>query len=187
MRASSLRHAANARQAESQLPVEEWRPTPGAQVKQAISTRRAEREARYQQVESLHQQGLTSKEIARRMAISERTVRHWLHRGVAPDTRPRRKYPSAFDPYAPYALTRWEEGERNGTHIWREIAAQGYPGSQRMVYRFLETLKTHEMGTSAQVSRLSHSTSTAAVSLFMRRPDTLDEIQRSGRRASDQN
>jgi DNA-binding NarL/FixJ family response regulator len=30
---------------------------------------------RHQQVESFHQQGLTAKEIARRMAISERTVR----------------------------------------------------------------------------------------------------------------
>jgi hypothetical protein len=82
------------------------------------------------------------------------------------------------DPYAPYVLTRWEEGERNGAQIWREIAAQGYPGSQRMLSRFLETLKTHEMGPSALVQRLPHSSSTAAVSLFMRRPDTLDEIQR---------
>jgi transposase len=82
------------------------------------------------------------------------------------------------DPYAPSVLTRWEEGERNGAQIWREIAAQGYPGSQRMLSRFLETLKTHEMGPSALVQRLPHSSSTAAVSLFMRRPDTLDEIQR---------
>jgi transposase len=81
-------------QAEGQLAVEEWRPTPGAHVKQTISTRRAEREARYQQVESLDKQGLTTREIACRMAISERTVRHWLHRGVAPDTRLRRKYAS---------------------------------------------------------------------------------------------
>jgi transposase len=85
------------------------------------------------------------------------------------------------DPYAPYVLTRWEEGERNGTHIWREIAAQGYPGSQRMLYRFLKTQKTqktHEMGANASVQRLPHYSSTAAVSLFMRRADTLDEIQR---------
>jgi transposase len=82
------------------------------------------------------------------------------------------------DPYSPSVLTRWEEGERNGTQIWREIAAQGYPGSQRMLYRFLETLKTHEMGTSAPVPRLPHFASTAAISLFMCRPDTLDEIER---------
>jgi excisionase family DNA binding protein len=148
------------------------------QVKQAISTRRAEREARYQQVESFQKPGLTCKEIARRLRISERTIRHWLQRGVAPDTRPRRKYPSDFDPYAPYVLTRWEGGERNGTQIWHEIAAQGYPGSQRMVYRFLKTLKTQEMGATAPVHRLPHYSSTAVVSLFMRRPDTLEEIER---------
>jgi transposase len=112
------------------------------------------------------------------MAISERTVRHWLHRGVAPDTRLRRKYASDFDPYAPYVLTRWKEGERNGTHMWREIAAQGYPGSQRMVYRFLKTLKTQEMEATTPVQRLPHYSSTAAVSLFMRRAGTLEEIQR---------
>ena len=82
------------------------------------------------------------------------------------------------DAYAPYVLTRWKEGERNGSQIWREIAAQGYPGSQRMVYRFLKTLKTHEMKATAPVQRLPHYSSTAAVSLFMRRADTLEEIQR---------
>ncbi len=164
-------------QEETPLPVEEWRPAPGNHVTRVISTRRAEREARYQQVENLHKQGLTSKEIAYRLGISERTVRHWLHRGIAPDVRPRRKRQSDFDPYAPYVLKRWEEGERNGTHLWHEIAAQGYPGSQRMVYRFLKTLKTHEIEASAGVHRLPHYSSTAAVSLFMRRPDKLDEIE----------
>jgi hypothetical protein len=80
-------------QGEVPLPVEEWRPTPGAQVTQAISTRRTEREARYQQVDSLHKQGLASKEFARRLGISERTVRHWHHQGVAPDTRPHATIP----------------------------------------------------------------------------------------------
>ncbi len=105
-------------------------------------------------------------------------MRHWRKLGVAPDTRPRRKRQSDFDPYAPYVLTRWEEGERNGTHLWREIAARGYPGSQRMVYRFLKTLRTHEIEASAGVQRLPHYSSTAAVSLFMRRPDKLEEIER---------
>jgi excisionase family DNA binding protein len=158
--------------------VEEWRPTPGKDVQQAISTRRAEREARYHAVESLHKQGLTSKQIAHRLGISERTVRHWLQRGSAPETKPRRKYRSAFDPYAPYILKRWEEGEHNGTRLWREITAQGYPGSQRMVYRFLKTIKTKERVTSAGVYHLPHFSSRAAVSLFMRHPDKLEELER---------
>jgi transposase len=120
---------------------------------------------------------LTAKEIAHRMAISERTVRHWLKRGVAPDVRPRRKRQSDFDPYALYVLKRWEEGERNGTHLWHEIAAQGYPGSQRMVYRFLKTLKTQEIEACAAGHRLPHYSSTAAISLFMRHPDKLEEIE----------
>jgi transposase len=169
--------APTAAQGEVRVPVEEWRPAPGEQVKRAISTHRAEREARYHHVEDFQKQGLSSKEIAYRLGVSERTVRHWLKRGVAPDVRPRRKRQSDFDPYASYILKRWEEGERNGTHLWQEIAAQGYPGSQRMVYRFLKTLKTHEIAASAQGHRLPHYSSTAAISLFMRHPDKLEEIE----------
>ena len=88
-------------QGEVRVPVEEWRPAPGEQVKRTISTHRAEREARYHQVEDFQKQGLTSKEIASRLRVSERTVRHWLKRGVAPDVRPRRKRQSDFDSYAP--------------------------------------------------------------------------------------
>ena len=53
------------------VAVEEWRPALGEQIKRMISTHRAEREARYQYVESLQKQGLTSKEIARRLGVSE--------------------------------------------------------------------------------------------------------------------
>jgi transposase len=164
-------------QAEAQGSVEEWRPAAGEQVNQAISTHRAEREVRYQHVERLHQQGLTSQQIAHQLGMYDRTVRHWLKRGVAPDVRPRRKQQSDFDAYAPYVLKRWEEGEHNGTHLWQEIAAQGYPGSQRMAYRFLKTLKTQEKTASAQC-RLPHFSSTAAVTLFMQREDALEESKR---------
>ncbi len=71
LKAASPSEAAPATmQAQGPLSIEEWRPTPGAQVTQAISTRRASRSARYQQVESLHKQGVTTKQIACRMAKS---------------------------------------------------------------------------------------------------------------------
>jgi len=98
------------------------------------------------------------KAIVSQLGISQRTVRHWFARGVAPDTRPRRKRQSDFDPYAAYVLKRWHDGERNGTRIFQEIAAQGYPGSQRMVYRFLKTLKRTEVKTSAEIPQLLHYT-----------------------------
>jgi transposase len=158
--------------------VEEWRPDPGAHVAQTIATRRAERDVRYQQAVRLREQGRSIKQIASHLRISERTVRHWFARGVAPDTRPRRKRQSDFDPHASYVLKRWQDGEHNGTRLWEEIAAQGYPGSQRMVYRFLKTLKKTEVNTPANTRCVLHYTSSAAVCLFLHHPDTLDESQR---------
>jgi transposase len=176
--ASQGAEAATQAPGDSLLPLEEWRPAQEENVKQTIATRRAERQERYQQVLAWCEQGLTSQEIAGRLGMKARTVRDWLHKGVAPDTRSRRKYRSAFDPYAPYVLKRWQAGERSGRQLWREVRFQGYGGSERMVYRFLETLKTTEIVTRAWTARLPHYTSTAAVWLFMRRPEHLDEIQR---------
>ncbi len=127
------------------LPINEWRPAPGKQVEQAVATRRSEREDRYQQVVELRKQGFSPKQIAARLAMSERTVRHWLQQQTAPDVRLRRKYQSSFDAYAPYVLERWNSGCRNGAQLWREIAAQGYPGTPRMVSSFLQTLKKTEI------------------------------------------
>jgi transposase len=61
--------------------------------------------------------------------------------------------------------------------IWREIAAQGYTGSHRMVYRFLETLKTTEILPSAGAHRLPYYSSQTAVWLFIHDPETLEEIE----------
>lgn len=47
-----------------------------------------------------------------------------------------------------------------------------------MVYRFLKTLKTQERVAPAQQCRLPHFSSTAAVTLFMQRPETWEESKR---------
>jgi transposase len=41
-------------------------------------------------------------------------------------------------------LSRWEEGCQNGLRLWEEIKAQGYTGSERMLYRFLVPLRRNE-------------------------------------------
>jgi hypothetical protein len=97
--------------------VAEWRPDPGVQVARTIAVRRSERDARYQLAVHLRKPRLSIKEIACRLSLHERTVRHWFERGVAPDVRPRRKRQSDFDPYAPYVLKRGPEGERNGIRL----------------------------------------------------------------------
>lgn len=114
---TSSQHDQANEQGQKDMPsrsLEEWRPAQGQKVERTIALRRAERENRYQQVVVLREQGLTSQQIAQHLRVSERTVRHWLQRGVAPDVRQRRKYHSDFDAYAPYVLTRWQQGCRNG-------------------------------------------------------------------------
>src|SRR5207248_11194095 len=82
----------------------------------------------------------------------------------------------------PTYLNEGREGERSGRQLWREVRFQGYSGSERMVYRFLETLKTTEIVTSAGTHRLPQYTSNAAVWLFMRRIDAFGRAptRRSG-------
>jgi transposase len=90
----------------------------------------------------LSAQGVTQKEIAHRLGMGERTVRYWLTRGIpygTPESRCKRR--KGFDPYASYVEERWNQGYRNGQELWREIIAQGYRGSCRTVYRFLEALR----------------------------------------------
>jgi transposase len=123
--ASQGAEAATQAPADRLLSLEEWRPAQEESGKQTIATRRAERQERSQQVLALAEQGLTSPEIAGRLGMKARTVRDWLHKRVAPDSRPRRKDRSAFDAYAPYVLKRWPEGERSGRQLWREVKFRG--------------------------------------------------------------
>jgi len=165
-------------QNKSIISIEEWRPPEPAHVEKVRLTRRAGRYARYQQVVKLDRQGLATKEIAGRLGMSDRTVRDWLKHKTFPEAQKRRKRQSSFDAFAPYVLKRWQEGERNGLALWREIKAQGYTGSDRSVYRHLTTLKRVEVQASVNVERIQKFSANTAIWLFMRDPKKLDEIER---------
>jgi transposase len=79
-------------------------------------------------------------------------VHRWLASGTFPEVRSRRKRQSSFDVFAPYVLKRWQDGERRGIHLFREIREQGYTGSERSVYRYVETLKQAELWLSAPMA-----------------------------------
>ena len=152
-------------------------PSEPAHVEKVRLTRRAGRKARYEQVMEGRSQGLTAKEIARQLNMSERTVQTWLAVGTFPEAKKRRKKPSSFDTFAPYVLKRWQEGERNGLVLWREIQKQGYTGSERTVYRHIETLKQASVQASLNLNRLHTFTASTAVWLFVRDPKSLDEVE----------
>ena len=159
------------------ISIEEWRPKEPAHVQKVRLTRRAGREARYEQVRERGRQGLTAKEIACQLGMSQRTVQRWLAAGTFPEAKKRRKKRSEFDEFAPYVLKRWQEGERNGLGLWHEIVAQGYTGSERTVYRHIETLKQASVQAPFHLGRLHTFTASTAVWLFVRDKKSLDEME----------
>jgi len=105
-------------------------------------------------------------------------LQRWLAAETFPEAKKRRKRQSSFDAFAPYVLKRWQEGERNGLALWREIKAQGYTGTANGVYRRLETLKQAEVRASVNPERLQKYAANTAIWLFVRDPQKLDEIER---------
>jgi transposase len=143
----------------------------------------AERLDRYQQLVELRQAGLTTKEVARRLGMGERTVRYWWTRGIPYGTPElRRKRPRADAPCAAYLTERWHQGCRNGLELWRELQAQGYRGSSRTVYRILASLRESPSPLRGKAERaclvpetpLQHLAAREAVWLFVRAPTDLE-------------
>jgi transposase len=159
------------------ISIEEWRPPEPAHVEKVRLARRAGRYARYQHVVELNRQRIATKEIAGRLGMSDRTVRDWLKRGAFPEAQKRRKKQSSFDPFAAYVLKRWQDGEHNGLVLWQEIKNQGYTGTDRSVYRYLKTLKQAEVRASLNPERLQKYSVNAAIWLFVRDPNKLEEIE----------
>jgi transposase len=165
----------------------EWSAASAPPAGSAHLARHAERSDRYQQLLELRKEGLTTKEIARRLGMAERTVRHWFKRGI-PYGKPelRRKQRNGFDPSIPYVTERWKQGERNGLRIFREMQAQGYKGGSSTVYRFLRSLRGYSASPQGKAERaqavpeapLQDFSAKDAVWLFVRTPSDLDETER---------
>jgi transposase len=161
-----------------------WPAEDAPLAESAHLARHAERLDRYQQLIHLRDEGFTQKAIARRLGMAERTVRHWLTRGI-PYGKPelRRKRRRGFDPYAASVRERFSQGSRNGLQLWRELQTRGYQGGWRTVYRFLAQLKQGsapsggkpQRSPAAPDSPVSHWTAKQAVWWFLRDPSDLKE------------
>ena len=163
-------------------------PAPDLPAGSAHLAHHAERADRYQQLAELRNEGLTTKEIARRLDMAERTVRHWLKRGIPyGDAELRRKGSNRMAPYTAYVSERWNQGERNGLTLFRELQTQGYKGGSRSVYRFLERLRGYPASSKGRAehaqtlpdSPLQQFAAHQAVWLFVRDYSDLDETEQA--------
>ncbi len=146
---------------------------------QPYTAHQTERYDRYQQVVTLHKQGMKIKEIASRIGMGRRTVQSWLAHDTYPETHYHtRRHRSRFDAYEAYVRQRWDEGVHNIQQIWREIKAQGYPHSDRALRAHLEALCGKKQADLPAASLLDHFSAKTAVWLLMRPFDELKENER---------
>jgi len=177
---------------ETQPVPEERRRLPRSRsVQLAREGRRAQKLDRYTQVVELHHQGLKAADIASRVGIGERTVYRWLHNGSWTFARWRRRRPSLIDPYERYVLQWWNEGNRNGLQLYRELASRGYQGSPKAMYNYLLTLRGQQVRLSrpspskpparksipSPPAPLENFSAQGATWLFLCQPEKLNERQ----------
>jgi transposase len=151
-----------------------WQQRTPIQVKKAHQARQASRDDRYEQMTTLRAQGLTQREVATRMGMSEKAVRNWLKRGAAPTNERHSRRRSVFDPYAAYVLQRWQAGMHEGKQLYEEIQAQGFSGTVRIVQRFVQALRDDpEKVTLAPATAAERFSANAATWLFIHDPEDL--------------
>src|SRR2546427_5132625 len=132
--------------------------------------RRAKRYARYEDVRTLSRQGVSIREIARRLKLSRETIRRFMRAEEFPEMASARRGQrgSILNQYKPYIFQRWQQECRNSVQLYDEIKARGYPGSASLLRNFLASLrKKHLEAGSAEV--LTFDASTQAIEI----PDSL--------------
>lgn len=104
----------------------------------ASQVARLRREARYQEVVSLYQQGSPILRIADALHISRTTVRKLVAAGAFPERADTLRSKSILDPYIPYLRQRLAEGPTNASQLWRDLRAQGFSGGYKVIARWLQ-------------------------------------------------
>jgi transposase len=99
---------------------------------------------RYETIRAMHANGMSQRAIARELGLNRNTVRRYVRAETVPVRGRRASRPGILAPYEAYLRARWQEGERNGMALWREIVAQGYPGASNNVSRLMTQLRKQE-------------------------------------------
>jgi transposase len=104
--------------------------------------RRTQRWAHYHQVWTYHEQGWTLDAIAHQVGLSRRTVQRYLQSPTFPERQPRHsRGRSILDPYKATLLAGWNNGCRNGWHLFRTIRSQGFQGQYGIVALYVRRMR----------------------------------------------
>ena len=80
---------------------------------------------RYEAVQRLVKQGLSHREISRRLHLHRESVIRYAKAKTFPERTERPASPGILTPYESSLRTRWKEGEHNAVGLFREVTARG--------------------------------------------------------------
>jgi transposase len=99
--------------------------------------KRQRRRERFQRVRELHARGCSLRHIAGKLGIGKGTVLRYLRRPHCPDWKVGQPRRARLDGFVRYVDQRVQQGCRNATELFHELAAQGCDSSYDAVRRFL--------------------------------------------------
>ena len=103
--------------------------------------------AQYSVVQELSGQGMSKAAIAGKLGLHQATVRKLANARTVEDVLAKTlQRAHLVDDHVEYLHQRWNQGERNATQLFREIAARGYRGGELAVQRYLRRFR-HGRGT----------------------------------------
>lgn len=94
-------------------------------------------------VHDLLHDGVGLRAIARQLGLARNTVRRLAH-AAHPDELLVRQWTgcsSTLDPYQPYLNQRWSEGCTVARHLFHEVRERGFPGSEKVVKKYVRELR----------------------------------------------
>lgn len=144
--------------------------------------RRARRLSCYEQVRELHRQGVSRRQIARRLGLDRETVKRFVDAESFPE-RSQRRSRRTTDPFAAYLKQRFDEGCRNAAGLFEELKSRGFRGSYYAVRRQLARWRepTRPGGSGRVAGRVERPSSRDVSWLLLKTDADLDAGQRTFR------
>lgn len=95
----------------------------------------------YMDIQSLYREGLSKREIARRLGIDPKTVTRHLERGEIPKYTKRKRRDSKLAPFYQLIDAFLEDDDYKATWIFDKLKVQGYEGSYDLVKIYVRKIK----------------------------------------------
>jgi transposase len=128
---------------------------------------------RYAQVQALRAHGKGMRTIGEELDLDRKTVRRFLQATSVEELLAKTaSQATLLEKYKPYLHQRWNEGCTNISELMNEIRDQGYQGSARTLYRYLQPFRTTR---TAPTPAAIPPTIRQITGWIMRNPENLDD------------